>query len=195
MRICVLFCAVLAVTVSNALVLPSVCESAFRRALDADATWRMERRLKGSDKTLVSTGMVSCAAKKGIIWDVRYPFPETISMTTNEMIIVNEDARVVKSLSDLPHYERIRKACDAFLEGDDKAFDGMFEAETRFASNGVWSIVFKPSRRQIRRFLARVEVSGLETLSRVVIESGDGSSSLIEFKETARGTHSLWKDR
>lgn len=188
------FLALVAASCAWSLVIPSSCESALRRALDADASWVMERRIAGSDRTLVSTGVVSCAAMRGVIWDVRHPFPETISMTTNSMSFADEDGVRVKQLSDLPHYADIRREADAFLSGDPKAFDGAVDVETRFGADGEWALTFKPSVRQMKRLLESVEVCGTDVVSRVVLKTADGGVSTIRFVELGRGTHSLWKD-
>jgi len=186
--------ALVAASCALALVIPSSCESALRRALDSDASWIMERRIAGSDRTLISTGVVSCAAMRGVIWEVRHPFPETISMTTNSMSFADEDGVRVKPLSELPHYADIRREADAFLSGDPKAFDGAVDVETRFGADGEWTLTFKPSVRQMKRLLESVEVCGTDVVSRVVLKTADGGMSTIRFVELGRGVHSLWKD-
>ena len=193
MRFPIAVCAIFHVLTSQAVVLPSACENAFRRALDADAAWRMERRIEGTDKTLVSTGIVSCAAKKGIVWDVRFPFRETVTMTTNSIVFADDESVRVKTLSELPHYESFRRLCDDFMDGDAESFDDVFKTEVRIGSNGVWKVVFKPSMRRMRRLVSEIEVSGVEKISNVVIRTGDGTCSRIEFVEIAPGAHSLWK--
>lgn len=175
--------------------LRSKCESALRRALDADASWKMERKLAGSDRTLVSTGLVSCASQKGIVWDVRFPFAERISMTKDKMVFADEDGRREKSLSELPHYARIREACDAFLGGDSGAFKAMVDMEFSPGENGGWKAVFKPSNWRARRIMEEVEIVGDSTVDRIVMRTKGGGITKIEFKEISRSTHLLWKDK
>lgn len=182
---------------STALAQPSLrtrCESALRRALDADASWKMERKLEGSNRTLVSTGLVSCAAQKGIIWDMRFPFAEKIAMTTDRMVFTDEDGRREKTLSELPHYSRMREACDAFLAGDSDAFKAIVDIEISAGEHGGWKAVFKPSNRNMRRIMEEVEMTGDETVERIVMRTKGGGITKIEFKEISRSTHLLWKD-
>lgn len=174
--------------------LPVRCVEAFRRALDADAAWTLERRLAEAERTLVSTGLVSCAAGRGIVWDVRAPFPSVVQMTTNAMVFVDEDGRREKTLDDLPHYAEIRALTDAFVAGDEKAFDGVFELEAEAQAVDGWRIRLVPEVRAMRRLFASIELSGAETLTNVVLKSGDGGTSTIRFRELSRGGHLLWKD-
>lgn len=194
-RLIAILAAVLFAASAFALTIPSSCESALRRALDADAAFRMERKLPDATRTLVSTGIVSCAANRGIVWDVRYPFASSVTMTTNAMIFVDEDeGRRVKPLKELPHYEDFRKETDRFLAGDPKAFDGAFAVTTRFTDEGGWILTLVPSSSAMKRLLTEVELHGDRTLDKAVIKSGDGGSATIVFTELGRKVHSLWKD-
>ncbi len=174
--------------------LPPCAAQAFRRALDADAAWTLERRFACSTRTLVSTGLVSCAVGRGIVWDVRHPFPSSVTMTTNAMIFVDEEGRREKSLDDLPHYAEIRKMTDAFVAGDSKAFDGVFGLAAATTGDGGWVMTLTPEVRAMRRLFASIELSGAETITNAVLKTEDGGSSVIRFTELARGAHGLWKD-
>lgn len=174
--------------------LPPSAVKAFRRALDADAAWTLARRFAGSERTLVSTGLVSCAAGRGIVWDVRHPFPASVTMTTNAMIFVDEEGRREKSLDDLPHYAEIRAMTDAFVGGDEKAFDGVFALAAEAREGAGWVMTLTPEIRAMRRLFTSIELTGAETLTNVVLKTEDGGSSSIRFTELARGAHSLWKD-
>lgn len=174
--------------------LPVGASAAFRRALDADAAWTLARRFAGSERTLVSTGLVSCAVGRGIVWDVRHPFPASVTMTTNAMIFVDEEGRREKSLDDLPHYAEIRAMTDAFVGGNEKAFDGVFDLAAEARNGGGWVMTLTPEIRAMRRLFTSIELSGAETITNVVLRTEDGGSSSIRFTELARGAHSLWKD-
>ena len=170
-------------TAAFAVVLPSHCERAMRRAFNAKASWVMSRTVPGAVRPLVSTGVVSFAVKKGIRWEVRHPFVESVTMTTNEMIFADEDSRRVKPLSQLPHYTELQNACDSFFSGDSKAFDGIFDSSVSITSNGAWTVTMVPSVSAMRRLMTKVEVSGCDTLDHAVIYTGDGGKSSIRFKE------------
>jgi hypothetical protein len=167
--------------------LPDRCVSAIRRALGSGASWRMERRLEGSERTLVSTGVVSCVLSQGIEWKVLHPFPSSVCMTTNSMVFADEEGRRVKPLSDLPYYEEIRERTDAFARGDVKAFDGLFETESEELADGGWRIVFTPQMRAMRRLFTEMEISGRDTMDKAVLKTENGGVSDIRFRESRRG--------
>lgn len=195
MKNTVLAICALAVSALHALVVPSFCENALKRALDSDASWVMEKKLPGSSKTLVATGIVSCAANSGIVWQVRHPFCSSLRMTKTEMEIDDGETRTVRKLAEYPRYDCIRKSCDAFLAGDDKAFDGFFDVETSVEADGSWKLALKPSAIGLRRMLGTFEIFGSNVVTKVVMRSKTGGESVIRFTETATSGHSLWKDK
>jgi hypothetical protein len=165
--------------------LPAPCVSALRRALASQASWTMERRLPGSGRALVSTGVVACVVGQGITWSVRHPFPSSISMTTNTMVFADEDGRRVKPLDDLPYYGEIRARTDAFARGDLRAFDGLFDMKARLLPGGRWNAVFTPALRPLRRLFTEMEFSGAATLETAVLKTAQGGTSTIRFRERA----------
>lgn len=156
---------------------------ALRQALDSSADWRMERELSGSGRTLVSTGTVECVAGKGIKWTVLHPFPSSVEMTAETMIFADEDGTHEKSLEEMPHYAEIRARTDSFAAGDEKAFEGLFELDAELGPDGRgWTVRMVPEVRAMRRLFKLIELTGDETLSGVVMKTGDGGTSRIWFK-------------
>ncbi len=172
---------------------PEACENALRRALDADGAFRMVRVFPETERVLVSTGVVSCAKNRGIVWDVRHPFPASVTMTTNAMIFVDDEGRREKPLKELPHYDEIRRRTDAFVAGDAAAFKGLFEIESEEA-DARWRITFTPESRAMRQLLKSITISGSATLEKAVLSAADGSTSTITFTELGVGSHVLWKE-
>lgn len=167
----------------SSLVLAVSAVAALQKALDSNASWTMERRLSGSDRVLTSSGEVSCKAGVGIEWKVLRPFASSVSMTTNAMVFVDEDGRREKSLDELPHYEDIRKATDAFVAGNDKAFDGVFTVEEQRLPPDGWRLVLKPEISAMRRLVEAIELSGAALPTNAVLLSADGTRSVIRFRE------------
>lgn len=166
--------------------LPAACTDALRRALGSSAAWRMERRLPGSVRTLVSTGVVTCTVGEGIVWKTLHPFFSSVSMTTNAMVFADEDGERVKPLDDLPQYGEIRRRTDAFARGDTGAFDGLFALEGKSAPSGGWTLVFTPEVRAMRRLFSSIVLSGDATVTSAVLTTEDGGASTIRFKELPR---------
>lgn len=167
---------------ASAIVAMDLAVPALREALDSSADWRMERQLEGSSRPLVSSGVVECVAGEGIKWKVLSPFESSISMTTNAMVFADEDGERVKPLKDMPHYAEIQRRTDAFAAGDAKAFDGLFSLEAQLAEDGEgWTLKMEPDVRAMRRLFRSIELSGAATLTNVVMRTGDGGISKIEF--------------
>ena len=181
--------------VAAALTIPSSCETALRRTLDADAEWRMERLLTGAARPLVSKGVVSCFMDRGIIWETRAPIASTATMTTNSVVFIDRHGRQEKPLAELPHYATIRRQAEAFLAGDDKAFDEYFAVDTEMTDDGSWRLTFRPVSWQLKRFITDLVVTITDArVTKVVIRSEKGGTSTITFRETGWKTHALWKD-
>lgn len=186
-----IFC-VISVSLSAA-DLPSSCQNALWRALDADAAWRMERTFPGAVRPLVSTGVVSCARFRGIVWDMRFPIDSTITMTTNAMVFADEEGMRIKDLSDLPYYEEIRKRTDAFSRGDSAAFDGLFAWQVETPTPTSWKLTLTPSLAPLERLFTRIEVEGTDEITNVIWHTAQQGQITLTFKELGRGTHQLWQ--
>ena len=168
--------------IASAILAMDVAVPAIRSALDSSAYWRMERRLEGSSRPLVSSGVVDCVAGEGIKWTVLSPFESSVSMTTNAMIFVDEDGERVKPLKDMPHYAEIQKRTDAFAAGDANAFDGLFKLDAALADDGEgWFVKMTPEVRAMKRLFSSIELSGAATITNVVMRTGDGGVSRIDF--------------
>lgn len=157
-------------------------ESAFRRALSSSANWTMERRIAADRPPLVSSGTVTCVAKSGIVWRVERPFASSVAMTTNAMVFTDEDGVRVKPLADLPHYADIREKTDAFVAGDAKAFDGLFEIDGSVWPDGGWRLVLKPEVAEMRRYLfSEIDLTGAGLPTNAVLKTADGGTCAIRF--------------
>lgn len=160
--------------------------TSLQKALDASADWTMERRLPGSSRVLVSSGEVDCRAGEGITWQVLKPFVSSVAMTTNAMIFTDEDGRRVKSLDELPRYEEIRRATDAFASGATNAFDDVFDIREEALPDGGWRLVFTPEVAAMRRLFTAIELTGAALPTNAVLTTGDGGTTVIRFKERPR---------
>ncbi len=174
--------------------LPPACQTALRRALDADAAWRMTRTLPGALRPLVSTGLVSCARFRGIVWDMRAPLPLAITLTTNAMVFADEEGMRVKDLDSLPYYAEIRARTDAFADGDATAFDGLFDWRAWMALDGKgWALALKPALAPLRRLFTRIDLSGAAEITNVTWRTPQQGDIRLDFTELGRGTHRLWE--
>ena len=174
--------------------IPERFAAAARRALDADAEWKMTKKLAAAQLELESSGVVSCCAGRGIVWEAHEPLMSQIRMTTNAMEFVHEHYTEVKPLKQLPHYEQLRKSVDAFLGGDAKAFDRELRFDWIPAPDGGWRMSVTPLRSQIAKFLNRVELYGATTLERVELLYASGDEVRLKFKELPGSKHRLWAE-
>jgi hypothetical protein len=95
--------------------------------------------------------------------------------------------------SELPYYREIKKAIDAFLDGGELPLEKLFELASE-ESGGRWRVELTPRRSDMRRMVKSVSVSGSETVEKVEFRYASGENACIDFRETARGVHSLWKE-
>lgn len=160
--------------------------SALQHAFDASADWKMDRRLAGSKRVFTTSGTVTCKSGEGIVWTVLRPFESSVTMGKEEMVFEDEDGKRVKPLKELPHYAHLREATDKFVAGDNHAFDEIFEIEESTLDDGGWKLKLTPRVRAMKRLIEEVEVSGSTMPTNVVMKAGDGSQSVIRFKERAQ---------
>lgn len=156
----------------------------FRAALaqSTHATWTASRKNLDLGTTLTSSGAVVFRPNDSIVWTTLAPFPSTVTMAKTQMIFVDEDETRVKPLEDLPYYKEIRERTDAFIAGDDAAFDRIFTMTAcEVKSSGEWRLELEPAVSAMKRLLTHVELSGHADLQKVVMTSGRGEKILIRF--------------
>lgn len=194
-----LFLAALASVSAAAAALPSAAPppafaAALRRALDADASWVMTKRMRSPALTLTSSGEVSCFAGKGIVWMPTAPFMRQIRMTARGISFLSERGAETRPPGEIPHYGQIREAAERFLAGECGDFSRLFSWEWEKGAGGKgWRITILPKRPDMRRFIEKAVAEGGAALDRVTLSYAAGETVRIEFRETARGGHSLWK--
>lgn len=168
------------------------CRLALRRALDADASWTMEKRSPALKRPLKSRGTVSCDRDRGICWRTEAPFLHTITITASAMAFTTAQGTSTKTADDLPHYARMSSLTAAFARGEETAFDDLVSAvEPLPAPEGQWSLRLIPIR-QARRLFEEVRLSGGETLTEAELLAPDGTRIHLHFTELGRATHRLW---
>ena len=140
------------------------CRLALRRALDADASWTMEKRSPALKRPLKSRGTVSCDRDRGICWRTEAPFLHTITITAGAMAFTTAQGTSTKTADDLPHYARI---------------------------SSLTALRLIPIR-QARRLFEEVRLSGGETLTEAELLAPDGTRIHLHFTELGRATHRLW---
>ena len=186
------FCGMLPAETGRAL--PAAFVTALQRALDADAVWTMEKTLPTLKRPLTSSGEVSCKAGSGAVWRTVRPFLHEIHVTKDFIKLTSAGETETRVCGELPHYAAIQKATDAFLSGDTRAFDVLFDW-TWFMppSGGTWMMRLDVRDSRMRRVLTHVTLSGAETLESVTLATPRNGTLKIRFKEKGRGAHSLWK--
>lgn len=167
-------------------ILAATATASLQKALDSSAEWTMERRIPGASRVFVSRGTVTARVGRGVLWEVKEPFPSSVEMTTNSMVFVEDGDRNVKPLEELPYYAEIRQATDAFTAGDSHAFDGVFKIEESELPGGGWKLVLTPAVSAMRRLLGRIELTGAALPTNAVLEAADGGTSVIRFRELPR---------
>ncbi len=156
----------------------------FRAALaqSTRATWTASRKNLATGATLTSSGEVLFRPNDSIVWTTLAPFPSMVTMEKTRMVFADEDETRVKPLEDLPHYKEIRERTDAFIAGDNAAFDSIFTVTAcAVKPTGEWHLVLEPAVSAMKRLLTHVELSGRDDLQKVVMTSGRGEKIFITF--------------
>ncbi len=156
---------------------------ALRRAADSGASWTMERRWEGTERSLVSGGTVECRAGEGIRWRTLRPFPALVEMRAEGMVFEDEDGRRFRPADSLPRYGDIRGLADAFAAGEETGLEGLFEATVLSAEGEAWRIRLVPAVREMRGLVQEAELAGEDTLEEAILRTRDGSVTTIRFKE------------
>lgn len=174
--------------------IPKGVQAALRRAIEADATWCMKKRVPALKRPLISRGQVSCKVGAGFIWVTEYPFRHEIRITPQTMTFLKPGEKIVKSADDLPYYKQICALTDAFSEGRTEPFEKLFRnVSVIVGENGGWELRLEPIQ-QVQNLFSSVRLFGKNTLERAWFRSPDGTEMVLDFCEVGYQTARLWSD-
>lgn len=136
-------------------------------------------------RPLLSTGRVVFLADKGILWQVRKPFPTRLLVKRDALIKWNDSGEPQRiGFEQSPIFGALARVFMAVFTGDIKPLRGNFEIESTI-DNKTWRLTLTPKDKVLANLFAKVRASGGRFVDELKIEESGGDQTRIEFNNVS----------
>jgi len=156
--------------------------ASFSHASDLVASFEQTKTIPGMKRALVSTGTMYLSTTKGIIWDIKTPYP-SLMVVENDYIIqqTKNKTKTKLNVSDNQIFMDIATSLQLVFSGDFSHIDQNFSlAFTQ--QDTSWQITLTPLKKSsIATFLSEIIIQGSLQLEKVMMQETSGGSITYRF--------------
>ena len=152
------------------------------------------KQLVGLKKPLASNGRFCVVADKGVLWRTLQPFPNTVRLTRDEIVHMQEN-RVTMRLDakQEPAVRLINSVLFALLAGDLDQIEKLFEIDGYIHDN-LWKVTLKAREPALAKALSNVVLDGGAYVKNITISETSGDRNSILFSEIQTGEAAMTVD-
>lgn len=139
------------------------------------------RRLAGFSNPLVSRGDFVLARGRGVVWSTREPFPSSLLVTPDRLVMRGADGRVQQQMQadSQPAMRVVGESMIAVLRGDLRSLQKRFDVTGKLVGKAGWALTLTPTDAGMRRVFTRIELAGDRFVRDVRLEEGSGDSTVV----------------
>ena len=155
------------------------------------ANFTQSKSLRALTRPLVSRGRLVFVAGKGVLWQVREPFPTRVLVKKDALIKWNDDGKPQRlGFGQTPVFGALSQVFLAVFAGDTNRLRETFEIESNVTQSN-WRLTLTPRDAGFAEIIARVRASGGQFVDELRIEEGGGDRTLIRFTGMNTGSCKL----
>jgi len=156
--------------------------------------FEQSKRLVGIKQPITSSGRFCAVADKGVLWRTLQPFPNTVRVTRDEIVQL-QDGRVKSRVASNqePAVGAINEVVFALLAGDLSRLEAWFDIAASVQKD-AWSVTLKARDRAWAEAIAGVVVSGGLYVDGITIKEASGDRTRIVFSAIQTGATALSED-
>jgi len=149
------------------------------------------KQLTGIKKPLLSNGRFCVAAGKGVLWQTLQPFPNTLRITRNA-IVQMQNGRVAMRLDaqQEPVVKMINNVLFSLLAGDLSQLDKLFELDGTI-KNGNWHVALKAREPGLAKAIGDIQLDGGAYVNKVTMQEASGDHTDIVFSGIQTGDKAM----
>ena len=151
------------------------------------ADFTQSKSLRVLTRPLVTLGRLVFLADKGVLWQVRAPFPTQLLIKQDVLINWDDGGKAVRSGFDQsPVFGTLSRIFMAFLTGELAQLRDTFQINSR-VNMPNWQVTLTPKDKAFAAIIAQVRADGGQFLDTLSIREGRGDQTTITFSNmTAR---------
>jgi hypothetical protein len=145
------------------------------------------KQLAGMRKPLLSNGRFCVVAGKGVLWRTLQPFPDTLRLTSDEIVHYQGD-RVANRLDAKtePTVRMINSVLFSLLSGDLTQLDTLFDSSGTAQANG-WHVALQARRPELAKAIGAITLNGNAYVKDITIDEASGDRTSIVFSGMKSG--------
>jgi hypothetical protein len=145
------------------------------------ADFIQKKSLRVLERPLLSTGKVHFVADKGILWQVREPFPTRLLVKRDALIKWNDSGEPQRlSFAQSPIFDALARVFIAVFTGEVEPLRKNFEIGSHM-ENSIWRLTLTPRDKSLAQIFKRVHASGGRFVDELGIEERRGDHTQIKF--------------
>jgi len=152
------------------------------------------KQLVGLKKPVKSSGRFCVVADKGVLWRSERPFANTIKLTRDEIVQLQEE-RVAMRLEAKkePTVRMINSVLFALLAGDLDQLEKLFEIDGG-VDHQSWRVTLKARAPALAKAIGAIALEGAEYVKNIVIDESSGDRTSIVFSAIQTGDGAMTVD-
>jgi Outer membrane lipoprotein carrier protein LolA-like len=152
--------------------------------------FQQDRRLAGFSKPLKSEGTFALLPGKGLIWQTRTPFPNTVVVSPEGLLVLSDGKEAMHMpTAQMPGLGRLYDVLSGAVSGDLKALEKAFAVRRADASDG-WQLVLTPLKTNelAASQITSLTVAGRQFVDTIKIDKDGGDVDVVTFANQATTT-------
>jgi hypothetical protein len=145
------------------------------------ADFTQSKSLRALTRPLVSRGRFVFVAEKGVLWQVREPFPTQAVIKKDALISWNNEGKPQRlGFEKNPIFRSLSRVILAVFSGNTNQLQETFQVESAVTRSN-WRLVLTPRDKSFAAIIARIRASGDRFIDELRIEEGRGDQTVITF--------------
>ncbi len=145
------------------------------------ADFTQSKSLRALTRPLVSRGRLVFIAEKGVLWQVRKPFPSQVLIKKDALISWDGEGKPRRlGFGKNPIFRSLSRVFLAVFSGEIDRLRETFEIESA-VSQSNWRLILTPLDTGFSAIIAKIRASGGRFVDELRIEEGRGDKTVIRF--------------
>ncbi|MDU8924504.1 outer membrane lipoprotein carrier protein LolA [Pasteurellaceae bacterium LIM206] len=155
-------------------------ENQLKQTQSSQGQFEQQKRLRGVDKPLVSSGEFALVQQKGLLWRLEKPIQYITRISFGTGIDYWANGQWVKAEMSLGATTQIRLFLD-LLGGNTNELKKQFNIQLN-GNEESWQAILIPNTVLLKQIFNKIEINGTQTVNQILLFETQGDSTLIELK-------------
>lgn len=149
------------------------------------------KQLTGITKPLISNGRFCVVANKGVLWQTLQPFPNTLRLTRDAIIQIQDNHTLMRmDAQQEPVVRMINSVLFSLLAGDLSQLDKVFTLNGS-VQNNHWNVTLAARAPELAQAIGKINLVGSQHVEQVTMTEPNGDRTHIVFSAIKSGNSAM----